>query len=408
MRFFAACIAAVQFTALATARELLEPVPVLVDGKPLDVEQMGHAAPFVGDFDRDGLKDLLVGEFYKGRLRIYRNIGTNKEPQFGDFTLFQNGKRSGCIHSSCCMGFAPQVVDFDGDGQEDVLSGNWIFEVILFRGLGNGAFAAGEAVESRDGRSINIGYGVTPFAVDWDSDGDLDILAGTVEHEGGNVYLVRNEGRRSRYEYGKPEKLLAGGAPIEATDGGAAPVAADWDQDGKLDLILGCGDGSVRWYRNGGSSGIPELSTFAVLVQPAQKGDERGHRSKPCVVDWNEDGRLDLLVGDVGERFEKELSDEEEAWREQARNQQASFLKDWSRVFSRYRSLMATTSSTNQVSPVKDSEEITLAREEMARLNAVRKQYYEEAESLKPGTHTHGRVWLFLRAGLEADAVAVD
>src|SRR5262249_17845367 len=40
--------------------ELLPPVPVLVGGKPLDVARDGHSAPFVGDFDGDGQRDLLV------------------------------------------------------------------------------------------------------------------------------------------------------------------------------------------------------------------------------------------------------------------------------------------------------------------------------------------------------------
>ena len=82
------------------ADELAAPVPVKVGGQQLDVEHMGHAAPFVGDFDRDGLKDLLVGEFYKGRLRIYRNLGTNSKPRFEDFKLFQDGAPSGCIYAS--------------------------------------------------------------------------------------------------------------------------------------------------------------------------------------------------------------------------------------------------------------------------------------------------------------------
>jgi hypothetical protein len=352
------------------------------------------------DFDRDGVKELLVGECYKGRLRIYRNVGSNQEPRFEGFTLFQNGDRSGCIHSSCCMGFGPQMVDLDRDGHQDILSGNWVYEVILFRGLADGSFAAGEPVKDRDNRPINIGYGVAAFAVDWDADGDLDLLGGTVDYSPeGNVYLIRNEGSATQYVFGKPDKLIAGGAPIFATGGGAAPVGADWDHDGKLDVILGCGDGSVRFYRNIGTPHMPEFGSFEILIEPPAKGEERGLRSKPCVADWNEDGHLDLLLGDAGEQFEKRLTEEEEEWRTEAREQQAAHLKEWAQVFARYRGLMAAAAKAPESTREEHQIDLAAAREEMARLNSIRSRLYEQEQSLQPGVQTHGRVWLFLNAG---------
>ena len=62
---------------------VLPPVPVVADGKPIDVERQGHAAPFVGDLDGDGRPDLVVGEFHRGRVRVYRNVGTATNPRFG-------------------------------------------------------------------------------------------------------------------------------------------------------------------------------------------------------------------------------------------------------------------------------------------------------------------------------------
>lgn len=95
-------IAAISMLAgrLAGAQELADPVPLLVGGKPLDVERVGHAAPFVGDADGDGVKDLLVGEYYRGQLRIYKNVGTNGQPRFESYTLLRDGDESGCVHAS--------------------------------------------------------------------------------------------------------------------------------------------------------------------------------------------------------------------------------------------------------------------------------------------------------------------
>ena len=77
--------------------ELLPPVKVEAGGKPVDVERSGHAAPFVGDIDGDGLPDLLVGQFHEGRLRVYRNIGTKGKPRFGAHTWFEAGGALGTV-----------------------------------------------------------------------------------------------------------------------------------------------------------------------------------------------------------------------------------------------------------------------------------------------------------------------
>ena len=77
--------------------ELLPPVKVEADGKPIDVERSGHAAPFVGDIDGDGLPDLLVGQFHEGRLRVYRNVGTKGKPRFGAYTWFEAGGEMGKV-----------------------------------------------------------------------------------------------------------------------------------------------------------------------------------------------------------------------------------------------------------------------------------------------------------------------
>ena len=78
------------------ARELLPPVRLEAGGKPIDTA-IGHAAPFVGDIDGDGVRDLLVGQFGDGILWVYRNEGTNARPQFAPGVKFQAGGGDGRV-----------------------------------------------------------------------------------------------------------------------------------------------------------------------------------------------------------------------------------------------------------------------------------------------------------------------
>lgn len=72
------------------AQEFEKPVRLEAGGKPIDTD-VGHAYPYLYDFDRDGKPDLLVGQFGEGKLRVYRNVGTKAEPKFGEMEWFRAG-----------------------------------------------------------------------------------------------------------------------------------------------------------------------------------------------------------------------------------------------------------------------------------------------------------------------------
>lgn len=76
--------------------DLEAPIRLEAAGKPIDTD-VGHAAPFVGDFDGDGIDDLLVGQFGGGILWIYRNEGTNARPKLAAGVKFKEGKEDGTV-----------------------------------------------------------------------------------------------------------------------------------------------------------------------------------------------------------------------------------------------------------------------------------------------------------------------
>jgi hypothetical protein len=63
---------------IASAAEFKPPVRLEGGGAPVRVETPGWAAPCWADIDGDGKKDLLVGQFNGGKIRVYRNLGDGK------------------------------------------------------------------------------------------------------------------------------------------------------------------------------------------------------------------------------------------------------------------------------------------------------------------------------------------
>lgn len=194
-------------------------------------------------------------------------------------------------------------MDIDGDGKLEILSGSLPGEIYCFHRKPNGVFGAGEVLKDVTGKAINVGRASTVAVADWNGDGKLDLIIGNID---GDVFVVLNEGTPQKPVWGRAQPLKADGKNIKADGTRAGPFVADWDGDGKLDLILGCGSGKVVWYRNTGTAQKPQLTLGGTLVEAAtdKRADtggtpkRSGSTAKVWVADWNGDGRPDLIVGD--------------------------------------------------------------------------------------------------------------
>ncbi|MAG55646.1 MAG: hypothetical protein CMJ83_05075 [Planctomycetes bacterium] len=94
-----ALLLAVTTMVAAQPEELGPPVRVKVGGKDLHIKD-GHPVPLVVDWDHDGKNDLLLGQFDRGRPRFDRNLGTKQAPRFDAHTYVRGGGRAVSVESA--------------------------------------------------------------------------------------------------------------------------------------------------------------------------------------------------------------------------------------------------------------------------------------------------------------------
>lgn len=324
--------------------------PLLIKGPdgPLVAKGNGIAAPAFFDWDGDGKKDLLVGEFCSGVefgpymgsfVRVYKNKGSNEAPKFDgkyDYARpYYKQFNSGAVLSAtqgCCMGFTPEFIDMNNDGRPDLVTGSYGGQVFWCKGLEEGFSNIEQISQTGDPNVLDYKlkglndvksqyyWAFSPAAFgDFNGDGLIDMITG-----GYTLRISVNTGTKEQPFFSHREFLLTPKGDtlqmkntpptpdeLQQINGWGepaiwhmiSPVAVDWDGDGVLDIL------ATNHYKD---ASMPAVMFFKGVKTPqgprfqpgislfTGKADGKvlpGRWLHASVADWNNDGVNDLLIG---------------------------------------------------------------------------------------------------------------
>ncbi len=253
------------------------------------------AIPTFFDYNGDGKKDLLVGNYgyflpngnYKPQLALLENISEANNIRFRLQT--RNYTSAGAL-SGIAVNYHPTTGDLDGDGDADLLFGTSDGRIFYFENTALPGSPASFSFVSPDFQGIDIGTYSAPCLFDIDNNGKLDLLIGTRE---GTVHYYKNTttGNAPVMElqttsFGNINSALPG-----ESNGYATPFA--FRKSGVTYVICGSLNGAFKLYGNIDGN----LSGSFSLLDSTFLGSKLGDRSSICLSDLDDDGFPEAVIG---------------------------------------------------------------------------------------------------------------
>lgn len=302
--------------------------PVRLMTGDLLLETYGCPSPNFEDFDGDGDLDLLCGEFLNG-FTYFENTGSRTKPVYATGQRLKNDQGQPLVMDLQMI--VPVAFDWDKDGDADLIVGDEDGRVAFVENVssptpGKAPVFRAPVYFQQIADTLKCGALATPCGTDWDGDGDQDIVSGNTAGyieifenvSGPGVEQPRWAAPKKLMLNDRPFRIQAGPngsiqGPAEAQWGYTTLNVADWDMDGLPDVIFNSILGRVSWMKNEGTRALPRFADIRPIevewsptqpnlawgwLRPEGDGLLTQWRTTPVVHDFNQDGLPDLAMLD--------------------------------------------------------------------------------------------------------------
>lgn len=265
-----------------------------------------EAIPAFIDVDADGDADMLLGSFgssqpdgFYGGLQLFENTGSTDNPSFQlkneDYLQLKN---------LYFQSLHPQVLDFNGDGQQDLLLSATSTEsfqraTYLFLNQSTAGAAPQFSIEERQQLPLNLSSLDNPFFFDISGDGLADILSGSFD---GSLHYYLNTGTAASpaFELQTKSYLSLG---LDNYRRPLIPSVGDVSGNGRPDLLLADGSGELRIitsFLQQSADAVPEPVSLTTCNGQEGYASPLGKKSWPVVTPLKKESKPLLAIGTLG------------------------------------------------------------------------------------------------------------
>lgn len=260
-----------------------------------------NSLPAFFDANGDGLKDLLLScqtkfddatESKYSTIQYYQNTGTLADPEFELIT--DDYEDIAMMGIGTGFHFYPAFGDLDGDGDEDMILGEYDGFLYFMQNTGGAGetaiFNTNIVLMDNASTPIDRGYAPNPHLLDLDRDGDLDLVIGGLN---GFLTYYENVGTASSYSFEWVTDSLGGVDVSNYYENAGSNVPAFVDIEGEWELLSGAKNGYLHYYDNieGNIDGVWNE------VDSTLEDINIGMFSAPAIYDITDDQHLEMVLG---------------------------------------------------------------------------------------------------------------